>query len=166
MVALFTKEFLFTEYIEKRKSTRQIGKENGRSNVAIGSWLKKFNIERRNGRESHLGQHSSPKTEFKKGQIPWNFKGEIERKGYLVVHLSKHPYSDKQGYVKKHRLVVEEEIKRYLLPNEKVHHINEVKTDNDLTNLILFSSESAHQRFHKNPDNVKPYEIIFDGRKL
>lgn len=28
------------------------------------------------------------------------------------------------------------------------------------------SPKSAHQRFHKNPNNVKPKEIIFDGKKL
>lgn len=31
---------------------------------------------------------------------------------------------------------------------------------------MAFKSESAHQRFHYNPNNVKSYEIIFDGRKL
>lgn len=29
-----------------------------------------------------------------------------------------------------------------------------------------FINTSAHIRFHKNPNNVKLKEIIFDGRKL
>lgn len=31
---------------------------------------------------------------------------------------------------------------------------------------MCFSSNSAHKRWHKDPKNVKPEEIIFDGRKL
>jgi len=55
---------------------------------------------------------------------------------------------------------------RYLLPQEKCHHLNDIKDDNRPQNLMAFTSESAHQRFHHNPRNVKPEEIIWDGRKL
>ena len=29
--------------------------------------------------------------------------------------------------------------------------------------IMKVNSQSAHMRFHKNPKNVKPSEIIFDG---
>jgi len=31
---------------------------------------------------------------------------------------------------------------------------------------MAFINKSAHIRFHGNPNNVKPEEIIFDGRLL
>lgn len=166
MIAVLTKEFLQKEYIEKKKSTYQIAEEIACSSVTIGRWLKKYEILRRNNTEALKGKHCSIKTEFKKGRETWNFKGEIKRNGYIVVYLPKHPYRSKQGYVRKHRAIVELKIGRYLNPKERVHHLNRVKTNNGLTNLIAFDSESAHQRFHYSGKNVKKEEIIFDGRKI
>lgn len=161
-----SKKFLYDEYIKKKKSTYQIASEVRCSNTTIRNKLIKYKIPRRDGSESHKGQHSSPKTEFKKGKKPWNFKGEIKRNGYIIIHIPNHPYSSAQGYVRKHRLAIETEINRYLTPKESVHHINEIKADNRIKNLIAFTSESTHQRFHKNKDNIKLKEIIFDGRLI
>ena len=159
-------EFLHKEYIVNKKSTYQIGREIGRSSATICKWLKRYNIPRRNSSESHKGQHNSPKTEFKKGQRPWNFKGEIVWRGYVHILAPTHPCRSKQNYVRKHRLVVESFIGRYLTTEEKVHHLNDNKIDNEPNNLMAFSSESAHQRFHHNPNSIVDSEIIFDGRKL
>ena len=68
------------------------------------------------------------------------------------------------GYIFEHRLVIEKYIKRYLGRKESVHHLDEIKSNNAPNNLMAFTSESAHQRFHKDPNNVRPEEIIFDGR--
>ena len=65
-----------------------------------------------------------------------------------------------------HRLVVERHLGRSLTKKvEVVHHLGE-KDDNRPQMLMAFTSNSAHLRFHHNPKNVKPKEIIFDGRKL
>lgn len=118
------------------------------------------------------GKHISPKSEFKKGQNLGekhpNWKGGkcISKGGYIFIYNPTHPFASHHGYVREHRLIVEQQIGRYLLPFEKTHHLNEIKSDNRLCNLMAFTSESAHQRFHNNPNNVKPNEIIFDGRKL
>ena len=68
------------------------------------------------------------------------------------------------GYILKHRYILEQHLGRFLNKKESGHHIDEVKTNNKLRNLILFATESAHQRFHSSPKKVKPEEIIFDGR--
>ena len=86
--------------------------------------------------------------------------------GYIQIKNSKHPFSKHNGYVFEHRLVIESQIGRPLLPTEPCHHLNGIKDDNRPENLMAFTSESAHQRFHKNLNNVKLSEIIFDGRNF
>ena len=86
--------------------------------------------------------------------------------GYIYILKPNHPYAIKRGYVLKARLIVESYIGRYLKPQERCHHINEIKDDNHPGNLMAFLNSSAHQRYHHNLANVKPEEIIFDGRKL
>lgn len=118
------------------------------------------------------GRHHSPKTEFKKGHNKgsnhpqWKENGQIKHSaGYIYIRKPSHPFANER-YVFEHRLIVEAQIGHYLAPENRVHHLNEIKDDNRPENLIAFISESAHQRFHHNPDNVKPSEIIFDGRLL
>ena len=48
-----------------------------------------------------------------------------------------------------HRVVMESMIGRPLLQEEVVHHINHNRRDNRPENLMLFSSRSEHQAFHK-----------------
>ena len=148
---------------------------------SMGHFQKHTKISKNKMSIAKKDKHYSPKTEFRKGQIPWNKDkklpqysrenshswkgGEINRLGYVSVLQPNHPFCDRQGYVKRSRITVEKHLCRYLLPNEVVHHRNEIKDDDRVENLIVFISNSAHIRFHHNPNNVKPEEIIFDGRK-
>jgi len=89
---------------------------------------------------------------FKKGNKSYphereknpNWKGGkwINSQGYVMV------LDSKKKYVPEHRLVVEKYIKRRLSSKEVVHHINEIKTDNRIENLMIFSNPNAHQQFH------------------
>ncbi len=107
------------------------------------------------------------KTMFKKGDMPPKFRGKsIDKFGYIYIYSPKHPYHNARNNVFEHRLVIEKHIGRYLLRHEVGHHINEIKDDNRPENLMAFTSNFSHMRFHKNPNNVKPEEIIFDGRRL
>ena len=90
--------------------------------------------------------------------------GKTKKDGYVFIYSPDHPFKDHHGYVREHRLVVESQIGRFLEPKENVHHINKITDDNVPKNLMAFSSKSAHNRFHGNPDKVKPEEIVFDGR--
>lgn len=81
--------------------------------------------------------------------------GKINRKdGYVLVYSPNHPFSDKSNYVFEHRVVMENMIKRFLRPEEKVHHKNGVRNDNRIDNLELLPSQSEHARKH----------YILDGR--
>jgi len=122
------------------------------------------------------------RTRYKKGHISWSklhpnlmpkgvrnymWKGgkQIDKTGYILILNRNHPFCNKAGYIREHRLVVESQLNRYLSPEEKVHHLGE-KDDNRPQMLIAFVNDSAHQRFHHNEKNVKQNEIIFDGRLL
>jgi len=43
-----------------------------------------------------------------------------------------------------HRLIIEQSISRKLRKEERVHHINGIKDDNRIENLLLLPNESAH----------------------
>lgn len=78
----------------------------------------------------------------KKGKRSTYWKGGRYKhnKGYVYVLKPEHPYTNSDGYVFEHRLVMEKQIGRYLIPNiDDVHHINGVKDDNRLENLQLLT---------------------------
>lgn len=85
-----------------------------------------------------------------KGKNHWHWKGGRIKNtaGYILIHKPKHPFCTKQGYVREHRLVTEKFIGRYLLPTEKVHHLNGVRNDNRPKNLYIFQSKFFHKIFH------------------
>ena len=67
--------------------------------------------------------------------------------GYVSVFVPDHPNATKDGFVMKHTLVMEQAIGRCLLPGEVVHHVNRVRNDNRLENLMLMTI-SEHNSLH------------------
>jgi len=100
------------------------------------------------------------------GENHFNWKGGRIKtnRGYIFIRKPEHPFCEKKGYIAEHRLVVEKQIGRYLLPTEKCHHLGK-RDDNRPHMLMAFSNHSAHRRFETN-GKYKKSEIIFDGRKL
>jgi hypothetical protein len=100
-----------------------------------------------------------------KGQIAWN-KGligynagkkhyhwqggkRISSQGYIEIKSPEHPFKNKQGYVPKHRLVVEKYLGRYLTCKEIIHHIDENPLNNRIKNLYLFANRWKHCVYHR-----------------
>lgn len=120
-------------------------------------------------RQANIGKKHSPDSIAKMsrpGALNQNWKGgRIETvHGYILIHKPEHPFASKSGYVPEHRLIVEEIIGRILDKKNQVHHIGE-RNDNRPHQLIAFTTGGAHRRFEFGRE-VKPQEIIFDGRKL
>ena len=88
--------------------------------------------------------------------------GEVKIGGYFYLYKPDHPFSRKDKYVKKSRVVMEQYIGRYLKPGEIVHHINEIITDDRIENLKL-TDLSHHQTMHL-PDRVKRQKRGYRGR--
>lgn len=95
------------------------------------------------------------KSHFKKGIKPHNYHGGIQdtEKGYKIIHKPEHPTSNKRGYVREHRYVMEIHLGRALTGDENIHHLNGVRHDNRIENLELWStSQPSGQRI---ADKVK-----------
>lgn len=71
--------------------------------------------------------------------------------GYILQYCPEHPRAirsgGEKGYVYEHVLVAEKTIKRRLLPDEEVHHLDLNRSNNSPDNLVVLSSE-AHVKLH------------------
>lgn len=74
--------------------------------------------------------------------------GRRREEGYIFISAPNCSSSDCNGYVREHRLVMTRFLGRPLKTEEQVHHINGVRDDNRIENLMLFASGSEHRKFH------------------
>lgn len=111
-------------------------------------------------KERRIGQLKS----FGTGEDNPSWKGgrRVDDHGYVQIRLPEHP-RQRDGYVYQHRLVVEERTRKedpnnpclveiagekYLPSNVIVHHIDEVKTNNVSSNLMLLPDQRCHHYIH------------------
>jgi len=105
---------------------------------------KKHSLESKNKISlAGIGKHVGSKN------ARWKGGRYITKFGYVLIKAHGHPFLNKMGYIQEHRLVIEKHIGRYLTRKEVVHHINGIKTDNRIENLMLLPSLSAHVKLHR-----------------
>lgn len=78
----------------------------------------------------------------------WKGGRIINYQGYILIRNPEHP-NQSSGYVKEHNLIIEKQIGRFLKSEEVVHHINRIRDDNRIENLLLFKNHSKHMQFHE-----------------
>ena len=76
----------------------------------------------------------------------WKGGRRIDPAGYVLIYAPDHPRANK-GSMLEHRLVMEAHVGRYLVRSESVHHLNGIKTDNRIENLVLITN-SQHRQLH------------------
>jgi len=67
--------------------------------------------------------------------------------GYILISV-KVPGRIKRKTMLEHRYLMEQHIGRPLEIKEEVHHINEIKDDNDISNLLLCANRQEHVDAH------------------
>lgn len=84
------------------------------------------------------------------------------RNGYVLI--CKPEYTNKNGgWLLEHRYIMEQSLSRKLKKGEQIHHINNIKHDNRIENLELYSCSSEHNVKHNNKSNSK---LILQSDKL
>lgn len=86
--------------------------------------------------------------------------------GRLGVHVPGHPKANSRGYVLLARYIMEQHVGRYLTEYEQVHHINGVKTDDRLENLMIVTRgehSSIHADSHRTLDYARIKELMGQG---
>lgn len=122
-------------YHDQNLSTAEISDRLGASPETVRMCMKKYNIPRR----SHGARHGEKNHGWNGGRI-------VDKHGYILIHLPGHPGSNSNGYIREHRLVMEQKLGRSLLPLEVVHHLDSNPQNNDPDNLEIYSKNGDHLR--------------------
>ena len=134
-LSVIAKQKGFGKWMLGKKATNKTRKKMKLHNAKYWKGKKLSKKHRKRLSESHKG---ITKKEYK----------PISINGYLVIRNHTHPFRTKQNYILISHLVMEEKLGRYLKPEEVVHHINGIITDNRPKNLKLFPNIKAHRQHH------------------
>ena len=118
------------------------------SDESLSDIAKKFEIKRdtlyATVRRNNIPFKKDP-NRFKKGQRPYHYKGWIMKSGYVRIFANNHSKCNICGYVKLHRLIVEEAIG--YIPTDFIHHIDANRFNNIITNLLMVNRH-LHLKLH------------------
>lgn len=96
-----------------------------RHGIRVRNYSEALSLSMREGRRNQKGARNS------------NWKGGRKKvNGYVYLRCPEHPATTRAGYVLEHRLVWEKTHKRILPPDWAVHHLNGVRHDNRVENLV------------------------------
>ena len=123
---------LVVSLVESGASLSEIARQVGGSRRHVKTFLDRYDIEYTP--YGCCGDHNSN----------WRGGRRIDKDGYVLIHSPDHPHCNRHGYVREHRLVMEEHLGRYLLPTEVVHHRDDDHQKNTIENLRLYGTNGEH----------------------
>lgn len=82
--------------------------------------------------------------------LPYYKTGKVTHDGYVFVTARDHPNRNKySNRVAEHRLVMEKHLGRYLKTEEHIHHLNGIRNDNRIENLVITNIREHHHKYHR-----------------
>jgi len=131
-------------YLEDKLSIKDIAKELDVNYAIVRYHLLACDIKLRSPEEGRkLFEEKNP--DFWTGENNPAFKGKRKYADYIMVYCPNHPRarrrSSLKGYVQEHILIWEQASTKSLPEDWLVHHINGIKSDNRLSNLVALPSK-------------------------
>jgi hypothetical protein len=74
---------------------------------------------------------------------------KANKDGYILIRVQSHPRALAGRFVYEHTLVMEKALGRFLAPQEEIHHINKITSDNRIENLHLCRNKTEHREIHR-----------------
>ena len=83
-----------------------------------------------------------------KNNTRWTGGRIIIADGYVKVKQPGHPRASSTGYIREHLLIAEKALGKPLPPGTEVHHVNDMRSDNRNSNLVICPSRAYHRTLH------------------
>ena len=160
------KEVIISKYKLEKFETFYCSKECFNKSDVIKECGEKLGNNNK-GKKKTLEQIEKMKASAIKGEEHHFWKGGVtyrNRQGNYSKYKIKYvscpdkfkEMSRKDGYVTEHRLLVAQIIGRYLKRSECVHHIDHNPENNDISNLMLFKTNSEHKKYEFGNKDIEP----------
>ena len=126
----------FSEEWRKKQSLAKKGRKLGEDT------RKKLSLSKMGTRNPQYGRLGKQAAHWTRGRYK-------TAEGYVFVYVGPlHPRAINDKYITEHRRVMENHLGRYLTNVEVVHHIDGVRDNNIITNLMLFANQAEHRKHH------------------
>lgn len=162
------KKELYELYWEKKMTTEEIADLKGCTRQNICKIFKSRGIPLRSTSEARkLGfKLNKIVVNAKKGPESHMWRGGIHHSnGYHYIYTPNHPRANRDNYVAEHILIWEE--KNDVLPkNYIVHHINGIRNDNRIENLLAMSKYEHHGRLTQQVLRKRIQDLENENKRL
>lgn len=103
----------------------------------------------------------------KKAERHYNWKGGTTKcRGYILVFKPDHPRAvGRGGYVREHFLVWEQGHGKSIPEGWVIHHINGIKSDNRLCNLVAMPNKKHNKLIEIQQKRIQELEALLNGQK-
>jgi hypothetical protein len=139
-----TREDLYHMYHEEKMSMHEIADKLNVTFGAIWYWMKKWDIPTRSHDDALILLGKSERFTGEKNPR-WTGGRHINPGGYWMIRMPNYPRATNRGYVLEH-IYIYEQAHGPIPKGWEVHHINGVKTDNRLENLLAMEGHK-HKDF-------------------
>jgi hypothetical protein len=159
---------LYEDYVVNELSLKDIGKKYNTDKNTVRSMLQKVKIKLRTKEESDNTKSRRSKISAgltRENHFRWNGGRTLLNNGYVMLRIKEpHPFKNNRSCILEHRYVPEKFLKendssnphlievyewdgKWLDPEIHVHHINQIRNDNRLENLVSLTP-LEHMQLH------------------